>query len=79
MHTVVTRVVARVDACPRPAHIPIPFLLADWVEDRTGVHCALVRAIEEMPRRDEFVDLLRDVCAHFEDDGLGIGQRPRSP
>ena len=54
-------------------------LLADWDEDRNGPHCALVQAIEEMPRRDEFISLLRETCAHFEHDVVGVINVPEVP
>jgi hypothetical protein len=38
-----------------------------------------VRAIEEMPNRDEFISLLRDVCAHFEDDVIDVINVPDVP
>ena len=56
-----------------------PSLLADWDEDRNTSHCALVRAIEEMPRRDEFVSLLREVCAHFGNDVIDVIKVPEIP
>lgn len=56
-----------------------PSLLADWDEDRTGAHCALVEAMDQMPKRDEFVRLLRSVCAHFEDDVIEVINVPEVP
>lgn len=38
-----------------------------------------MRAIEEMPRRDEFVSLLREICAHFEDDVIDMINVPEVP
>lgn len=55
-------------------------VLADWDRDRnTGAICALSRAIEEMPRRDEFVDQLRSMCAQFEDEGIDVIYVPEVP
>lgn len=62
--------VAKMNACPS--------LLADWDEDRTGALCALVEAMDQMPKRDEFVRLLRSVCALRERHNRR-NQRPRSP
>lgn len=63
--------VAKMNACPS--------LLADWDENRTGVLCALVEAMDHMPKRDEFVRLLRSVCAHFEDDVIDVINVPEVP
>ena len=63
--------VAKMTACPS--------LLADWDEDRTGAFCALVEAMDRMPRRDEFVRLLRRVCAHFEDNAIDVIDIPEVP
>lgn len=54
-------------------------LLADWDGNRTGVLCALVEAMDQMPKRDEFVRLLRSVCAHFEDDVIDVINVPEVP
>lgn len=56
-----------------------PGPLADWDEDRNASYCTLVRAIEEMPKRDEFVRLLRSVCAHFDDDVIDVINIPEVP
>lgn len=56
-----------------------PSLLADRDQDRNGAHCALARAIEEMPKCDEFVRLLREVCAHFEKDAREVNDVPEVP
>lgn len=56
-----------------------PSLLADWDENRTGVLCALVEAIDQMPKRDEFVRVVRSVCAHFEDNVIGVNDVPEVP
>lgn len=56
-----------------------PSLLADWDEDRTGVLCALVEAMDQMPKRDEVVRLLRSTCAHFEDDVINVPEVPDVP
>lgn len=63
--------VAKINACPS--------LLADWDEDRTGVLCALVEAMDQMPERDEFVRLLRSACAHFEDKVIDVINVPEVP
>jgi site-specific DNA recombinase len=63
--------VAKLNACPS--------LLADWDGNRNRAHCALMRAIEETPRRDEFVSLLREVCAHFDDDVIDVINVPKVP
>jgi len=44
-----------------------PTLLADWDADRNGAFCALAEAMDQMPKRDEFVRQLREACAYFED------------
>lgn len=56
-----------------------PTLLADWDEDRTGVLCALVEAMDQMPGRDEFVRLLRSVCVHFDEDVIDVINVPEVP
>lgn len=53
--------------CLQP-HAFTPDLLADWDTDRTGALCALVEAMDQMPKRDDFVRQLREVCAYFEED-----------
>ena len=63
--------VAKMNACPS--------LLADWDENRTGALCALVEAMDQMPKRDEFVRLLRGVCAHFKDDVIDVINVPKVP
>ncbi|MDP2182386.1 MAG: recombinase family protein [Actinomycetota bacterium] len=63
--------VAKMNTCPS--------LLADWDEDRTGVLCALIGAMDQMPKRDEFVRLLRSVCAHFEDSVIDVINIPKVP
>lgn len=63
--------VAKLNACPS--------LLADWDEDRTGALCALVEAMDQMPKRDEFVSMLRDVCAYFGDAVIDINNVPEVP
>jgi hypothetical protein len=47
--------------------------------NRTGVLCALVEGMDQTPRRDEFVRLLRSVCAHFEDDVKDVVNVPEVP
>ena len=32
-----------------------------------------------MPKRNEFVTLLREVCAHFEEDVLDVNNVPKIP
>jgi len=63
--------VGNVFDCPSP--------LADWDEDRTAVLCALVEAMDQMPKRDEFVRLLRSVCVQFEDGVIEVINVPEVP
>ena len=56
-----------------------PSLLADWERYRTGVLCALVEAIEQMPKRHEFVDMLQAVCGRFEDEAIDVNNVPDVP
>lgn len=35
--------------------------------------------MDQMPKRDEFLRLLRSVCAHFEDDVIDIINIPKVP
>ena len=55
-------------------------MLADWDGDRnTEAICALSRAIDEMPKRDEFVNQLRSMCAQSGDDVIDVINVPEVP
>lgn len=54
-------------------------LLADWDEDRTGVLCALAEAMDQIPKRDEFVQHPRKVCVYFEDAVTSTNNVPNVP
>lgn len=55
-----------------------PSLLPDWDGDRTGALCALTEAMDQMPKRDEFVRQLREVCAYFKGDVQAQTTSPKS-
>lgn len=56
-----------------------PGLLADWDVNRTGVLCALVEAMDQMPKRDEFIRQLREAWAYFEDAAIDVINVPEVP
>lgn len=47
--------------------------------NRTRVLCALVETMDQMPRRDEFVRQLREVCAYFEKGIIDMINVPKVP
>ncbi|WP_439476965.1 recombinase family protein [Brevundimonas sp.] len=63
--------VAKMNACPS--------LLADWDADRNGAFCALVEAMDQIPKRDEFMRQLREACAYFEEGLTGVINVPKVP